>query len=196
MVDAMKSLNVILECPDDAIGRQAAACLLIEQGVALCGGEISAHGIEVSVEKDIVRVGARKFTYPMRIGAVMEAVIAQVDQAGSGISVQFLDLRFRFSGYEFIGVEAVCVREEDGERVKLTDRERDVLAYLYMARDHRVSREELLEQIWGYSAEAETHTIETHIYRLRQKIEDDPSLPKIVVTQDDRYCLVMEPSDG
>ena len=77
----------------------------------------------------------------------------------------------------------------DGRKLRLTERESTVLKYLYRARERVVPRETLLREVWGYSPEATTHTVETHIYRLRQKIERDPSRAEILVTEDAGYRL-------
>ena len=73
--------------------------------------------------------------------------------------------------------------------IRLTEKERDILLTLFNAADRSVSREALLQTVWGYVEGLETHTLETHIYRLRQKIETDPSEPKIVLTTEDGYTL-------
>ncbi|MBF0355410.1 MAG: winged helix-turn-helix domain-containing protein [Alphaproteobacteria bacterium] len=74
-------------------------------------------------------------------------------------------------------------------RQKLTGKEAEILAYLH---DHpgRVSREDLLENVWGYGSAISTHTLETHIYRLRQKLEADPSAPTVLVTDEGGYRLI------
>lgn len=70
--------------------------------------------------------------------------------------------------------------------VKLTEREAAILKYLYKSGDKIVSKSELLTEVWGYNPEATTHTVETHIYRLRQKIEQDK---QIIVTEENGYKL-------
>jgi DNA-binding winged helix-turn-helix (wHTH) protein len=75
------------------------------------------------------------------------------------------------------------------ENIKLTEKEKEILCYLYANKDTIVSKNALLDDIWGYSEELETHTLETHIYRLRQKIEIDPTEPEILVTDDKGYKL-------
>lgn len=76
-----------------------------------------------------------------------------------------------------------------GEPIKLTEKERDVLLLLLNTENHTIPREDLLEIVWGYRSDTETHTAETHIYRLRQKIEKDPSNPQIVLTVPEGYEL-------
>ena len=73
--------------------------------------------------------------------------------------------------------------------LRLTEKETAILAHMKAAGGKAVSRQELLEHVWSYVRDVETHTLETHIYRLRQKIEDDPSVPKILITQGDGYVL-------
>lgn len=92
-----------------------------------------------------------------------------------------------------IGTYALDTREnlwENGENtpVRLTEKETAILVYLHSA-GGAVPREALLHHVWSYVPDVETHTLETHIYRLRQKIEDDPSNPKILLTQGDGYSL-------
>lgn len=76
---------------------------------------------------------------------------------------------------------------KDREPVRLTEKETAILAYLKESDGEPVSREALLSYVWSYADTVETHTLETHIYRLRQKIEPDPSNPVILITMDDGY---------
>ena len=79
---------------------------------------------------------------------------------------------------------------ERGSKVRLTEKETSILRYLYRANGKVVGRDELLQEVWGYNAEVTTHTLETHIYRLRQKIEKDPSSAALLVTEAGGYKLV------
>lgn len=72
--------------------------------------------------------------------------------------------------------------------ITLTEKEVDILKLL-MGAGGAVSRKALLDGVWGYADSVETHTLETHIYRLRQKIEDDPARPNILITDDTGYRL-------
>lgn len=73
-------------------------------------------------------------------------------------------------------------------KIRLTEKETSILRYLYRAGGKPVSREELLDQVWGYHREANTHTLETHVYRLRQKIEPDGK-GRLLVTESGGYRL-------
>jgi len=77
------------------------------------------------------------------------------------------------------------------KRIRLTDKETAVLKYLYRS-DAAVNRQILMHEVWGYNAAVTTHTLETHIYRLRQKIEADPARPSLLVTEGGGYRLCPE----
>lgn len=76
------------------------------------------------------------------------------------------------------------------DQIRLTDKEAQILKFLYLHGDRVVGRDELLGEVWGYNASVTTHTLETHVYRLRQKMETDPSHAEILVTEPGGYRLV------
>jgi len=78
---------------------------------------------------------------------------------------------------------------DEGRVLRLTEKERDILLALLGASGQRIERREMLEKVWGYASGVETHTLETHVYRLRQKMEIDPARPVIVLTDGDGYRL-------
>ncbi len=84
--------------------------------------------------------------------------------------------------------QAKTVRRGDDD-VALTDREVDILAYLLRHRGRAVTRDELLGNVWQYSKDVDSHTLETHIYRLRQKIEDSAETPRLLLTAAGGYRL-------
>lgn len=89
--------------------------------------------------------------------------------------------------YDF---DAAALTLREGERVlRLTEKERDILLALLAVPGQRIDRAEMLGKVWGYASGVETHTLETHVYRLRQKIEMDPAKPMIVLTDGDGYRL-------
>lgn len=81
--------------------------------------------------------------------------------------------------------------EKNGEKTHLTEKERDILLILLEADQGIISKEKLLKTVWGYASDVETHTLETHIYRLRHKIEADPSRPTLLVTAGEGYKLIV-----
>jgi DNA-binding response OmpR family regulator len=99
------------------------------------------------------------------------------------------DAVFQIGPYEFRPADR-ALRDSKGKKLRLTDKEANILKYLYRAGSKAVSRDELLAEVWGYNAGVTTHTLETHIYRLRQKIESDPAHAKLLVTEARGYRLV------
>ena len=85
---------------------------------------------------------------------------------------------------------AKMLLSETGTKVHLTEKETLMLKHLYRAGGKAVTRKELLEKVWGYKSGVTTHTLETHVYRLRQKIEGDHSHPQLLVTEDGGYKLL------
>ena len=99
------------------------------------------------------------------------------------------DAIFAIGPYSFRPSQKLLT-EEDGNKVRLTEKETAILKYLYRAELKVIGRDELLEQVWGYNSGVTTHTLETHIYRLRQKIEQEPSNARLLVTEGGGYKLV------
>ena len=77
----------------------------------------------------------------------------------------------------------------DDKKIRLTEKETNILKFLYRATEQVVPRDILLHEVWGYNASVTTHTLETHIYRLRQKIEPDPGKASILITENGGYRL-------
>ena len=98
------------------------------------------------------------------------------------------DAVFSIGPYEFRPAAKVLM-DAKGRKVRLTEKETNILKYLYRAGAKPVSREELLTEVWGYNAGVTTHTLETHIYRLRQKIEPEPGQARLLLTDAGGYRL-------
>ena len=98
------------------------------------------------------------------------------------------DAVFRIGPYEFRPASKMLM-DDKAKKIRLTEKETNILKYLYRAGAKAVSREELLAEVWGYNAGVTTHTLETHIYRLRQKIEPEPGAARILVTDAGGYRL-------
>lgn len=98
------------------------------------------------------------------------------------------DATFQIGSYMF-HPGAKLLMAGGGEKLRLTEKETAILQYLNRAKGAVVSRDELLREVWGYNANVTTHTLETHIYRLRQKIETDPANAQLLVTDAGGYRL-------
>lgn len=98
------------------------------------------------------------------------------------------DAVFKIGPYEFRPSVKMMVSEED-KKIRLTEKETSILKYLYRAGGKPVTRDVLLDEVWGYNSGVTTHTLETHVYRLRQKIEPNPSSATILLTEQGGYRL-------
>ena len=98
------------------------------------------------------------------------------------------DAVFQLGPYTFKPAMKMLIDAKD-RKIRLTEKETNILKYLYRAGAKPVSREELLTEVWGYNAGVTTHTLETHIYRLRQKIEVEPGQARLLLTDAGGYRL-------
>jgi DNA-binding response OmpR family regulator len=99
------------------------------------------------------------------------------------------DAVFKIGQYTF-RPSAKLLSGPSNTKVRLTEKETSILKFLYRAGDKVVGRDVLLHEVWGYNPAVTTHTLETHIYRLRQKIEKDPSQAELLITETGGYKLV------
>lgn len=123
-------------------------------------------------------------TKPFRLGVLLARLRAQLHQ-----HEQSEDGMFTIGPYSFLPSGKILVDDETERKVRLTEKETAILKYLYRSGDKVVDRDTLLDEVWGYNAGVTTHTLETHVYRLRQKIERDPSNSEILVTEPGGYRL-------
>ena len=120
---------------------------------------------------------------PFKFPVLLARIRAQLRQ-----HEQSEDAVFNLGPYTFKPASKMLIDEAD-KKVRLTEKETNILKFLYRAQDGVVAREVLLHEVWGYNAGVTTHTLETHIYRLRQKIEPDPSNARLLVTESGGYRL-------
>jgi DNA-binding response OmpR family regulator len=121
-------------------------------------------------------------TKPFRLGVLLARLRAHILQHERSD-----DAVFTIGPYTFQPSAKLLINNEDEKKVRLTDKETAILKYLYRAGEKVVGRDVLLDEVWGYNADVTTHTLETHVYRLRQKIELDPSNARILVTEPGGY---------
>lgn len=123
-------------------------------------------------------------TKPFRFAVLLARIRAQLRQHEASEDAVFTigPYTFRPSAKMLLGPK--------GNKIRLTEKETAILRFLYRAGQRPVSRETLLQEVWGYNSGVTTHTLETHVYRLRQKVEKDAAAPAILVTDAGGYKLV------
>jgi DNA-binding response OmpR family regulator len=122
-------------------------------------------------------------TKPFKLGVLLARIRAQLRQ-----HEQSEDAVFTVGPYRFEPAARLLL-DGNGDKIRLTGKETSLLKYLCRAGERVVPRDVFLHEVWGYNAGVTTHTIETHIYRLRQKIEKDPSQAEILITSSGGYKL-------
>jgi DNA-binding response OmpR family regulator len=121
---------------------------------------------------------------PFKLGVLLARMRAQLRT-----HEQSEDAVFTIGPYSFRPSQKLLTDPARNQKVRLTEKETAILKFLLRAGAKPVGRDVLLDQVWGYNAGVTTHTLETHIYRLRQKIEPDPANAKILVTEGGGYRL-------
>lgn len=172
----------ILTIYADETGKQA-----LEEALALAGVKMDALRVNLRADcgRDVIVAyhdEERIFRAPVRLGQVLGYldILRRRGQKREEAKIMIGD------GY-LDPVASVFYRGEHAER--LTEKEVEILQALHAQNGAVIGRKELLDAVWGYVQGVETHTLETHIYRLRQKIEADPSAPQILLTVENGYCL-------
>ncbi|MDH6269398.1 DNA-binding response OmpR family regulator [Rhizobium sp. SG_E_25_P2] len=132
-----------------------------------------------------LEAGANDYvTKPFRFAVLLARIRAQLRQYE-----QSEDATFNVGPYLFKPAQKLLT-DQGGKKIRLTEKEAAIIRYLFRAGQKSVSRDELLEEVWGYNSGVTTHTLETHVYRLRQKIERDPSNAEILVTENGGYKII------
>jgi DNA-binding response OmpR family regulator len=124
-------------------------------------------------------------TKPFRLSVLLARLRAQLRQHELSE-----DAVFTIGPYTFRPSVKTLIDDAKRKKVRLTEKETAILKFLYRAGDKTIGREVLLNEVWGYNSGVTTHTLETHVYRLRQKIERDPGKAEILVTEPGGYRLV------
>lgn len=131
--------------------------------------------------------GANDFvTKPFRLGVLLARIRAQMRQYQSSA-----DATFTIGPYLYRPGARLLVERANGREISLSDTENSILRLLCRAAGTPVTRQELYEQIWGFHAPLDTHTLQTHVYRLRRKIERDEGKPRILLSESQGYRLAL-----
>ena len=142
-------------------------------------------------EEDVVRgldAGANDYiAKPFRLPELLARVRAQLR-----IFDNSEDAVFAVGPYMFRPSVRLLQEPARNRKVRLTDKECSILKFLYRAGGKPVPRQILLNEVWGYNSAVTTHTLETHVYRLRQKIEPDPTNARLLLTETGGYKLAAQ----
>lgn len=131
----------------------------------------------------------KKFSHPAHLGEILDEVIKQIQKSETQ-KTRFLDIAgSSLDTHHATLTHPAEISSAQQSPIQLTEKESEILAILARADKHTISRDNLLQNIWNYAENVETHTLETHIYRLRQKIEQDPATPKILLTTELGYKI-------
>jgi DNA-binding response OmpR family regulator len=164
-------------------------------GRALCA-RLRQHGLRIPIilltgasdEDDIVtglESGASDYvTKPLRFAELHARLRAHLR-----VLEMSEDAVFRVGPYQFRPATRVLHETSGSRRIRLTEKEAAVLRYLCRAEGRPVGRHTLLREVWGYNPAADSHTVETHIYRLRRKIEPDPRQSRLLTNVGGGYRL-------
>ncbi len=125
------------------------------------------------------------YPQPVRIGRILNDVQRYITRIENAADKHVIGERFVLEPHNLFLHD-----QNTDENVRLTEKEHHILQLLAQKGGEIISKRQLLDEVWGYNEQIETHTLETHIYRLRQKIEEDPSQPSLLITDDEGgYCL-------
>jgi len=146
---------------------------------------VTASGGEADTIKGLDSGANDYIAKPFRLGELVARLKAHLRQHALSE-----DAVLAIGPYTFKPNVKMLVEEKANKKIRLTEKETSILKYLYRAGARSVGRDTLLGEVWGYNAGVTTHTLETHIYRLRQKIEKDPAKAQLLVTDAGGYRLV------
>ena len=120
---------------------------------------------------------------PFRYPVLLKSIETQLHKFKKSENTQYSIGKYAFKPNSKI------LETNESRSIRLTEKENNILKFLYKNLGNTVSRETLLHEVWGYNSKVTTHTLETHIYRLRQKFEDDPSNACFLITEPGGYKL-------
>jgi DNA-binding response OmpR family regulator len=139
---------------------------------------LTAKNAEVDIIEGL-EAGANDYiTKPLRMGELLARIHTQLRQFKASD-----DARFELADLNFVPANKMLHKTECGRMQALTEKETTILKFLYRAFPEAVTKDEILAEVWGLQNGLTTHTLETHIYRLRQKISRLTKTPLVITTE-------------
>lgn len=154
------------------------------QGVKVPIIMLTGHDAEADTIKGLDSGANDYIVKPFRLGELLARLrrhLAIFDNSDDAV--------FSIGPYTFRPAAKLLLETARNRKIRLTEKEAAILKFLYRADGKPVARQVLLNEVWGYNAAVTTHTLETHIYRLRQKVEPDPANARLLVTESGGYKL-------
>lgn len=174
-------MDVIYLIEPDSCAAELLKRVLDEHGVSACA-VVPALPDDAGLEAMSLDIAAL-LGKPYRLGDLMDRIRMLRDR-----SARPRILRFAHCSLDTVYCLFYAGNKQESAGIRLTEKENEILVYLALhSQEGAVKREDLLAAVWGYGDNIETHTLETHIYRLRQKIEPKPAEPVYLVTSEDGY---------
>ena len=179
--------QVLRFAPDFSFVETAPDLLLVDENLQRCD-ELRRQYPSIPLiflsdenkENDMLNIYVKKPFSLMSFLDVLRAANNNLDNSVDGYLC--------FNGYELRPNLREIADIKSGSVVKLTEKEVSILKYLYKNQNGYVSKNDLQRNVWKYSEDVTTHTIETHIYRLRQKVEQADGR-RLIVTDNGGYKL-------
>jgi DNA-binding response OmpR family regulator len=193
-VAKLENMNMVFVCEPDSSLREILCAALRDEGLAECCTVGDVDDIQQDNAVVISMIGAVPglkiseadcFEKPVRLGAVLDRVWRHVGMN----KTKMPPAKIQIGPYYLDCIDNTLRRGRSGDLIRLTEKERHILEFLAAQNGKVVDRVALLGEVWGYAEGLETHTLETHIYRLRQKIEKDPAQPRILLTEASGYKI-------
>ena len=200
--DAKKGLQTAQDSKPDAV-------ILAAEGTGREASEVCQKLCEAQILAPILLIGEGDFHHqtsrkcdkiisdyiakPFRIHFLLARLRTHLQQYENSESAHFSIASYRFVPSQRALYSHGDARDgtADSPLARLTAKESAVLRYLCQHRQQTISRARLLDEIWGYNAQINTHTLETHIYRLRQKLKPLDA-DKMLLNSKDGYCLAKQ----
>lgn len=135
---------------------------------------------DINPQEDALNIAVKK---PLRLMCLLDIIRSannRLDNSEEGV--------LYFNGFCLYPNKRIIQSSDADKVVKLTEKEVDIIKYLYRHSDEFVDKSDLQKNVWQYSNDVTTHTIETHIYRLRQKVETDEN-HRLIETNGGKYKL-------
>lgn len=140
--------------------------------------ENHSYGVVVSDKKltDKCIILGKDVPVPFRFEVLKEKII------------QIQGPEFKNEIFEWLPQMRQLIHKKSQNVIQLTEKESEIISFLAKCPQHRATKEEILQAVWHYQSDVHTHTLETHLYALRQKIA--PDINQLITTQDGIYELI------